>query len=125
MLGVRGLTGGKEVKAGITYAHAPAHALERIVALRVHLDPSNTDNGPLRVLPGTHTLGVLPDASLWELPSRIPAYECVVPRGGVLLMRPLLVHASSKAISSTPRRVIHIEYANGVGFESGLELAIA
>jgi ectoine hydroxylase-related dioxygenase (phytanoyl-CoA dioxygenase family) len=46
------------VKNGVQYAHAPASALEQVVALRVHLDDSTSENGPLRVLPGTHTLGV-------------------------------------------------------------------
>ena len=50
------------VKSGITYAHAPATALSRVVALRLHFDDSREDNGPLRVLPGTHAAGVLSDA---------------------------------------------------------------
>src|SRR5271156_1407172 len=45
------------VKDTVTYAHAPAIALSQILALRVHLDDSTTENGPLRVLPGTHILG--------------------------------------------------------------------
>ena len=36
-------------KSGITYAHAPATALSRAVALRLHFDDSRADNGPLRV----------------------------------------------------------------------------
>jgi phytanoyl-CoA dioxygenase PhyH len=52
------------VKAGVTYAHAPASMLSRIVALRLHFDDSRDDNGPLRVLPGTHVLGVLSDAEI-------------------------------------------------------------
>jgi hypothetical protein len=41
-------------KNDVAYAHAPAEALSGVVALRVHLDDSQPDNGPLRVLPGTH-----------------------------------------------------------------------
>jgi hypothetical protein len=41
------------VKEGVIYAHAPATALEQVLALRVHLDESSDRNGPLRVLPGT------------------------------------------------------------------------
>ena len=47
------------VKAGVTYAQAPAAALSRVIALRLHIHDSRADNGPLRVLPGTHTMGVL------------------------------------------------------------------
>jgi ectoine hydroxylase-related dioxygenase (phytanoyl-CoA dioxygenase family) len=46
------------VKEGVVCAHAPASVLEQILAIRVHLDDSNQENGPLRVLPQTHTLGV-------------------------------------------------------------------
>jgi ectoine hydroxylase-related dioxygenase (phytanoyl-CoA dioxygenase family) len=41
-------------KEGLIYAHAPSWALSRIVALRLHLDESTADNGPLRVVPGSH-----------------------------------------------------------------------
>src|SRR5271155_3771404 len=49
------------VKEGVTYAHAPATALCKVLALRVHRDDSTAENAPLRVLAGTHTLGVLTD----------------------------------------------------------------
>lgn len=39
------------IKAGITYAHAPATALSRVVALRPHLDDSDIDNGRLLEVP--------------------------------------------------------------------------
>jgi hypothetical protein len=112
-------------KAGILYAHAPASALERVVALRVHLDDSTPGNGPLRVLPGSHRLGVLTDAAMAELKSRLPAVDCVVPAGGVLVMRPLIVHSSSKSTSAAPRRVLHIEYAGSLTIEEGVELDVA
>src|SRR4029079_1287531 len=99
-------------KAGVLYAHAPASALEKIVALRVHLDASTAENGPLRVIPGSHTLGVLSDAELSALVAREGSHECTVGRGGVMAMRPLLVHASSKATGPARRRVLHIEYTS-------------
>src|SRR5207244_13003292 len=71
------------VKAGIAYAHAPTSALEHVVALRVHLDESSLSNGPLRVLPGTHALGVLSDDQVSEIARRSSAVECLVPRGGI------------------------------------------
>lgn len=113
------------VKSGVLYAHAPTRALEAIVALRVHLDDSFGDTGPLRVLPGTHRRGVLSDEAVQELVARIPAHHCVVGAGGIIVMRPLLVHASSKSASQVPRRVLHIEYASSFDLGSGLELEIA
>ena len=113
------------VKDGVTYAHAPESALSEVLALRLHLDDSTAENGPLRVLPGTHTLGVLTDEALHDLSTKIAAVDCVVFRGGVLAMRPLIVHASSKSQSDAPRRVLHIEYASSPNIVDGFALAIA
>ena len=112
-------------KAGVTYAHAPAQALANVIALRVHLDDSTAENGPLRVLPGTHELGVLSDAQLQELSKNVAPVECRVPAGGVVVMRPLIIHASSKSSSDTPRRVLHLEYAASLELASGLRLRAA
>jgi Phytanoyl-CoA dioxygenase (PhyH) len=111
-------------KQGIPYAHAPADVLDQILALRVHLDDSPADNGPLRVLPGTQSLSVLSDDRIHELLNQIAAVDCVVPKGGVTAMRPLLVHASSKSRTEAPRRVLHIEYAASDSIASPLELEI-
>lgn len=113
------------VKEGVVYAHAPTEALRGIVALRVHLDDSTEENGPLRVLPGTHRRGVLPDAEVAALARTIAPHACVVGRGGVLAMSPMLIHASSKVASPTPRRVLHIEYARSLHLAGGVELALA
>jgi ectoine hydroxylase-related dioxygenase (phytanoyl-CoA dioxygenase family) len=113
------------VKDGVIYAHAPASALSRVIALRLHLDDSLLENGPLRVLPRTHEMGVLGDNEIHALSEQITAVDCLVPRGGILAMRPLIVHASSKSRSDTPRRVLHIEYAPTATIGEGLELAIS
>lgn len=71
-----------------------------LVALRLHLDDSRLDNGPLRVLPGTHALGLLTESDIGRLTTEISAVDCVIPVGGVMVMRPLIVHASSKFMHS-------------------------
>jgi hypothetical protein len=113
------------VKEQIHYAHAPTSALSQVVALRVSIDDSTAENGPLRVLPGTHKLGVMSDEHVHEIATHLAAVDCVVPKGGVLVMRPLLVHASSKSHSDRPRRVLHIEYAASDSIAEPLNLAIA
>jgi ectoine hydroxylase-related dioxygenase (phytanoyl-CoA dioxygenase family) len=117
--------GSWSVKEGVTYAHAPASALNQVLALRLHLDDCNHENGPLRVLPETHNMGVLNDDQICQLARERNAADCVVGKGGVLAMRPLIVHASSKSQSTDPRRVLHIEYAAQPVFEDSLQLAIA
>ena len=113
------------MKDGVMYAHAPASALSQVLALRLHLDDSRADNGPLRLLPGTHDRGIFSDEEMTNLANKIPAVECTVEAGGVLLMRPLLVHASSKSHSPLPRRILHIEYAAKREIADGMALAIA
>ncbi len=113
------------IKDGIHYAHAPTHALNQVLALRVHLDDSTKRNGPLRVLPGTHKLGVLTDDEVSRFAAERSPVDCLVPQGGVLAMRPLIIHSSSKSEAENPRRVLHIEYAASKLMGDGLELAVA
>jgi ectoine hydroxylase-related dioxygenase (phytanoyl-CoA dioxygenase family) len=113
------------VKEGITYAHAPATALEQVLALRIHLDDSTDKNGPLRVLPGTHTMGVLSDDAIERLAAEINPVDCLASAGGVVAMRPLIVHASSQSLIEMPRRVLHVEYAARMAVADFLELASA
>lgn len=113
------------VKDGVIYARAPASELGRVIALRLHLDDSTLDNGPLRVLPGTHAIGVLDDDAILRLAASTQPVDCVVSRGGVLAMRPLVIHSSSKSRTAARRRVLHIEYAPSLVLQEGLQLAIA
>ena len=113
------------MKDDVIYAHAPASALQQILALRLHLDNSSERNGPLRVIPGTHALAVLTDEAIEQIVRTKSSVECLVPQGGVLAMRPLLIHASSKSQTDMPRRVLHIEYSATATFPGGLELAKA
>ena len=113
------------MKDNSNYAHAPTEALEQVLALRLHLDDSTEQNGPLRVLPGTHKLGVLSDEEVERLSRELRAEDCLASKGSVLAMRPLLIHSSSKSQNDLPRRVLHIEYAASGFLGGGLELAIA
>jgi ectoine hydroxylase-related dioxygenase (phytanoyl-CoA dioxygenase family) len=112
------------VKEGVVYAHAPARALSQVLALRIHLNDSTALNGPLRVLPATQTLGVLDDDRIHELSMKISAVECLVRAGGILAMKPLLIHSSSKSKADADRRVLHIEYAAAASIAAPLELAV-
>jgi Phytanoyl-CoA dioxygenase (PhyH) len=111
------------VKAGVLCARAPASALGDVVALRLHLDDSTVSNGPLRVLPGTHNRGILTAAEIENVARDVAPVDCLASAGGVVVMRPLVVHASSKVKDGQPRRVLHIEYARTLRIEPGVELA--
>ncbi len=99
------------VKSGVIHAQPPPDILENMVTLRLHLDACDATNGALRVLSQTHELGKLSAAQIARERASGEEIVCVVPRGGALLMRPLLLHASSPAHNPTHRRVIHLEWA--------------
>jgi ectoine hydroxylase-related dioxygenase (phytanoyl-CoA dioxygenase family) len=112
------------IKAGVQYVEPPSEILESMVAIRIHLDDSTEQNGPLNVLPGSHLGGRLNAKQIAEAQAEIKPFCCTVPAGGVLLMRPLLLHASSPARVASHRRVIHIEYATKK-LPSGLEWLVS
>ena len=117
--------GPASVKEGITFAHAPTSALAKVLALRIHLDASDVNNGPLRVIPGSHTKRLHNGSDIEDLLDSKDEVVCTVGRGGVVGMSPLILHASSKALSEKPRRVLHIEYAESLEIAPGARLAIA
>jgi len=98
-------------KAGVLHVQPPVSVLEKMLAVRIHLDDCGESNAPLRVIPGTHCIGRLSPVQLAAIDVR-PAVTCLVPAGGVLLMHPLLVHSSSASQSPLHRRVIHLDFAS-------------
>jgi hypothetical protein len=100
-------------KAGVPHVEAPAELLAAMVTARVHLDPMTPHNGPLRVVPGSH----LTDAETGD------AVTLLCEAGDVLLMRPLLLHASGHADPAHPahRRIVHLECAPSPSLADGYE----
>lgn len=101
-----GLSGWSE-KEGALYVHPPVEVLEQLVAVRIHIDDCGPEHGHLRVVPGSHRLGRLSEKEIPAILRELGERDCVVGRGGALIMRPLLVHASSKAVVPNRRRVLH------------------
>ena len=98
-------------KLGVPHVEPPSPVLEQMVAVRIHLDECGADNGPLRVISGSHLLGKLGDDAIQRHVARQQAVELRVGKGAVVLMRPLLVHASVPARVPSHRRVLHLEFA--------------
>ena len=96
-------------KAGSLHVEAPQAVLAQMVAIRIYLDACGAENGPLRVIPGSHRLGKISNDQLERVVADGTMTELHVPQGGLLLMRPLLIHSSPPARSSEHRRVLHIE----------------
>jgi len=110
------------MKAGVLHVQPPASVLEKMLSVRIHLDPCSEANGALKVVPGSHQLGRLPEQEAGRLGTAGPATNCAAEAGDALLMRPLLLHASSAAAAPTHRRVIHLDFA-AVQLPGGLRWA--
>jgi ectoine hydroxylase-related dioxygenase (phytanoyl-CoA dioxygenase family) len=98
------------VKAGVLHVQPPVEVMSGILAIRLHLDGSGLDNGPLRVVAKSHRQGRL-SAEQIGICEKESSVTCTVPRGGALVMRPLLLHASSSCTIPKSRRVMHLEFA--------------
>ena len=106
-----GFSGWSE-KAGVVYVKPPVRVLENVLTLRVHLDECGAENGPLRVIPGSHRAGEIAGPAIKQWQETKSVISCLASRGSVLLMRPLLLHASSPAQSPAHRRVIQLQFTH-------------
>ena len=87
----------------------PLEILEDNFTIRIHLDDTSADNGALKVLPESHLKNIYrPENIDWSIESET---ICDVKRGGAMIMRPLLMHASDRTANEQKRRVIHIEFS--------------
>jgi ectoine hydroxylase-related dioxygenase (phytanoyl-CoA dioxygenase family) len=101
---------GSSEKEGQIYVQLPVSVLEMLVAVRVHVDPCPPESGPLRVVPGSHVFGRLDRERAEQMRKERGELVVAVPRGGGLTMRPMILHASSKATEPMPRRVLHFVF---------------
>lgn len=101
------------LKQGIHYARPPESVLNQLLAVRLHLDDCDATNGPLRISPGTHLAGILKTAAIPEQVVSHGEITCLAKKGEILLMRPLVLHASSQATEPKHRRILHLVYHTG------------
>ena len=97
-------------KEGHWFVQPPADLLEQLVAVRLHLDDCGPEDGPLRVVPGSHLGGRVSDDEASALRNRIGEVTCTARPGDALLLRPLVLHASSKGTGRSARRVLHFVF---------------
>lgn len=90
---------GWSLKEGQLFARPPGWLVRELVAVRVHLDAADEETGALQVVPGSHRNADTTD----------PRIACEVGCGSALVMRPSLLHASSK-LRRGERRVLHFVY---------------
>lgn len=98
------------IKQGQFAVQPPLTVLESCFTIRIHLDDTDENNGALKVVPGSHLKGIYrPENIDWNEETEA---ICAVPKGGIMIIKPLLLHSSSRTINNNKRRVIHIEFSN-------------
>jgi len=98
----------------------PVPLLENIFTIRIHLDDTDENNGALKIVPGSHRKGIYrPETIDWNNEQEA---VCKVPQGGIMIMQPLLLHASNRTVNNNKRRVIHLEFSNQL-LPNGLQWA--
>jgi ectoine hydroxylase-related dioxygenase (phytanoyl-CoA dioxygenase family) len=100
------------IKEGILHVQPPLEVMQNIITVRIHLDAAHEKNGALKVMPKSHRLGLLKSSQIEEIKNTWKAVTCKVNAGDVLIVSPLILHASNKAIEPSDRRVIHLEYSS-------------
>ncbi len=96
-------------KAGLQHVVAPPGTLSAMLSLRLHLDDCDESSGAMRVVPGSHAYGRLPEDSIEQF-TCYDVTTCVVGKRGLMAMRPLLLHASSPGTEPGSRRVIQLDF---------------
>ncbi|PHV09744.1 phytanoyl-CoA dioxygenase family protein [Chitinimonas sp. BJB300] len=94
-------------KEGFTYVQPPLNVLQSLVTVRIHIDACGTNDGPIKVVPKSHMLGIVSAESGLKVRRQSEEVSCIVSKGGAVVMRPLILHASSKATGDSRRRVLH------------------
>lgn len=88
----------------------PMDILENMFTIRIHLDDTDEDNGALKVISKSHTKKLYrPETIDWKTETET---SCKVRKGGIMIMKPLVLHSSSRTTNNKKRRVIHIEFSN-------------
>ncbi len=99
-------------KAGAWHVQPPLEVLDQMVTIRIHLDPATVSNGCLKVMPGSHRIGLIDVDRVHEHVNRESVVYCESQLGGAVVMRPHILHASEKSIAAAPRRILHFEYSS-------------
>ena len=112
------------IKDGLQHVQPPVSILESMVSLRIHLDDCPENNGAIKFFSGSHKSGILDTKEIKNWKETRTETICAAKAGDIIVMRPLILHSSSKSEDPEKRRVLHIEYS-GKNLPGGLEWAEA
>ncbi len=99
-------------KEGVCHVQPPCPVLDRMLAIRLHIDPCDEENGCLRVIPGSHRSGILKPREVERVVETSDSVPCIAAAGDAVIMRPHVLHSSRRSVTPSHRRVIHLEYSD-------------
>ncbi|WP_055436457.1 WYL domain-containing protein [Lacinutrix algicola] len=108
-------------KKGVLSVCPPEAISKNTFSMRIHLDDTTSKNGALKVIAGSHNKRLSDDEIQLISTNSIP-FVSEIAAGGVQLLKPLLLHASSKTTVQKRRRVLHLEFSS-IELPNGLEYA--
>ena len=88
----------------------PLNILENNFTIRIHLDDTDENNGALKIIQKSHLKGIYRPETI-DLNNETQTV-CSVEKGGIMIMKPLLMHSSGRTNNNKKRRVVHIEFSN-------------
>ena len=99
------------------HSYFPTH-IDTMFAAVLYLSPSNEDNGCVRVWPGTHKLGALPDSAgggkamseRFQISDSVPA---IAAPGDIVFFHSCTVHASLANRGNQPRKSVLFQFHSG------------
>lgn len=108
-------------KSGVPHVEGTNEILQQMLTLRIHLDDVTEDNGPLKIIPGSHANGKLADQTVANQTHSVETIFAAA--GDVLAMRPLISHSSgaSKPGTHRHRRILHLEFSGAPALPDGFE----
>ena len=100
------------IKDGVLHVAPPFEILARMITLRIHLDPVDAANAPLRAALGTHRLGRVSAQDAAARAAEHPVIDCLALPGDVWAYATPILHASDRAEPPRRRRVLQVDYAD-------------
>lgn len=99
-------------KQGLQHVEPPFAVMERMLTIRLHIDPVDCDNAPLRVALGSHRCGRISDGMVDDVAKSLPELICLADRGDLWLYATPILHASAAAVRPGSRRALQLDLAS-------------
>jgi len=98
-------------KAGVWHCEPPLDILEKILAVRIHLDDATDQTGALEILEASHKFGKVTADKTKSTIKQCKPIMCEAQTGDILIMKMLMLHRSKPSLSARPRRAIRLDYS--------------